>query len=104
MKRSSSSPSSLARAMSITLVIVCCWSLLPCPCSAVCKGRAFGNFGQGAGTGPRGGENVVHQLGGQGVPRGGDQPYVGPNGVAAGGNQVGRTPPAPRGKTPQNHR
>uniref|UniRef100_N1QSE7 Uncharacterized protein n=1 Tax=Aegilops tauschii TaxID=37682 RepID=N1QSE7_AEGTA len=37
MKRLSSSPSSLPRALVIILVIVCCCSMLPFPCSAVCK-------------------------------------------------------------------
>ncbi|KAF7020219.1 hypothetical protein CFC21_033339 [Triticum aestivum] len=105
--------------MAILLVIVCCCSLLPFPCSAVCKGRAFGDFGQGAEAGPRGGGDQFDQGGGEGGPgRGGNQfdqgggeaaPGAGGNHVGegvglSGGNQVGRTPPAPRGKTPRNHR
>ncbi|KAF7026793.1 hypothetical protein CFC21_038887 [Triticum aestivum] len=65
MRRSSSSLSSLTRAMAITLVFACCCSLLPCPCSAVCKGRAFGDFGQGAEAGPRGGNQLDQGGGGQ---------------------------------------
>ncbi|KAM3198541.1 hypothetical protein ACQJBY_073595 [Aegilops geniculata] len=98
MKRSSSSPSMLPRAMAILLVIVCCCSLLPFPCSAVCKGRAFRDFGQSAGSGTRGGGNQFDQ---GAVPGGGDNGAAGNGG---GGMQVGRTPPAPRGKTPRNHR
>ncbi|EMS61366.1 hypothetical protein TRIUR3_01747 [Triticum urartu] len=100
MKRSSSSPSSLARAVAILLVIVWCCSLLPFPCSAVCKGRAFGDFGQSAGAGTRGGGNQFDH-GGSGATLGGEG---NPVGQGFGGNQVGRTPPAPRGKTPRNHR
>ncbi|XBI61036.1 hypothetical protein VPH35_041892 [Triticum aestivum] len=100
MKRSSSSPSSLARAMAILLVIVCCCSLLPFPCSAVCKGRAFGDFGQSAGAGTKGGD----QGGGVPAPRGGEDQFDHGGTGLGGGNQVGRAPPSPRGKTPRNHR
>uniref|UniRef100_A0A453DP53 Uncharacterized protein n=1 Tax=Aegilops tauschii subsp. strangulata TaxID=200361 RepID=A0A453DP53_AEGTS len=150
MKRSSSSPSSLARAVAILLVIVCCCSLLPFPCSAICKGtqphvssrllvhiickwmpvltyvvmasgsgHAFGDFGEGARGAPGVGGNQFEQGGREGGPgMGGNQfdqgggeagPWGGGNhvyqgGGMGGGNQVGRTPPAPRGKTPRNHR
>ncbi|EMS61365.1 hypothetical protein TRIUR3_01746 [Triticum urartu] len=109
--------------MAITLVIICCCSLLPCPCYAVCKGHAFGqearkgpggpgnqwpggwggasgrgnHFGQRDGPGGWGGGNL-----GQGDGDG----NLGAQGIkgAAGGNHVGRMPPPPRGKTPRNHR
>ncbi|KAI5003992.1 hypothetical protein ZWY2020_031235 [Hordeum vulgare] len=102
MKRSSSSPSSLACVLAILMAIVCCCSMLPLPCSAICKGRAFGDFGQGAmeGQGGQGG-NHVGQDGADG-PGGGEN--LGQGTGLAGGSQVGRTPPAPRGKTPRNHR
>ncbi|KAF7026792.1 hypothetical protein CFC21_038885 [Triticum aestivum] len=98
MKRLSSSPFPLPRALVIILVIVCCCSLLPFPCSAVCKGHAFGDFGQSAGAGTRGGGSQFDQ---GAMPGGEDN---GAEGNGGGGNQVGRTPPAPRGKTPRNHR
>ncbi|XBI23371.1 hypothetical protein VPH35_051938 [Triticum aestivum] len=124
MKRSSSSPSSLARAMAITLVIVCCCSLLPCPCSAVCKGHAFGQRaregpGQGGNqwSGGWGGARVGANHFGQGDAKGpwregnfgqgddGAGPGAGGNSDQGyGGNHVGRMPPSPRGKTPRNHR
>uniref|UniRef100_A0A8I7B8U0 Secreted protein n=1 Tax=Hordeum vulgare subsp. vulgare TaxID=112509 RepID=A0A8I7B8U0_HORVV len=96
MKRSSSSPSSLACVLAILLAIVCCCSMLPLPCSAMCKGRAFRDFGQGPMEGQGGeGGNHVDQEGAYGP---------GGAGNGGGGNQVGRTPPAPRGRTPRNHR
>ncbi|XBI61033.1 hypothetical protein VPH35_041889 [Triticum aestivum] len=105
--------------MAILLVIVCCCSLLPLPCSAVFKGTKppRHDFGQGAEAGPRGGGDQFDQ--GEGGPgRGGNQfdhgcgeaalgaggNHVGEGVGLSGGNQVGRTPPAPRVKTPRNHR
>ncbi|KAI5003994.1 hypothetical protein ZWY2020_031237 [Hordeum vulgare] len=121
MKRSSSSPSSLARAVAITLMIVCCFSLQPFPCSAVCKGRAFGqearkgpggpgNQWSGGWGGVRGGGNHFGEGGGHGLWGGGnlgqgDEDYRGSQGNGgAGGGHVGRMPPSPRGKTPRNHK
>ena len=60
-------------------------------------GRAFGDFGQSAGAGTKGGD----QGGVGGTPGGGG---YGAEGNGGGGMQVGRPPPAPRGKPPRNHR
>ncbi|XBI23386.1 hypothetical protein VPH35_051954 [Triticum aestivum] len=95
MQLSSSSPSSLACAVAIILVIMVCCSLLPFPCSAVCKGMQ-----------PHVSSNSRSGGGGGGVPapRGGEDQLDHGGGGSGGGNQVERTPPAPRGKTPRNHR
>ncbi|KAF7020220.1 hypothetical protein CFC21_033340 [Triticum aestivum] len=110
--------------MAISLVVVGCCSLLPFPCSAVCKGHAFGqraregpgrggNQWSGGWGGARGGGNHFGQGGVEGPAEGGnfgqgdgEWPVGEGNSgeTSAGGNHVGRMPPAPRGKTPWNHR